>query len=112
ATPPASRATARSRSESGRPRSLAGAGSGPPGGRRGPAALALASGGVAQAAGQVAQELLLGEALHGVPQGGIPGATAVVLVAPGDRVIATHRPTLIRRLIHCGQYVHRRPGIG
>jgi hypothetical protein len=60
------------------------------------------------AADQVRAELRLRVGLGGVAAAGVPGAPAVVVLAPGDRVVDAHRAGagVVGGLVERGQHVH------
>src|SRR6266498_5603167 len=69
---------------------------------RGRAAGAALTGDVAQPGGEVGDVEGLVEALHGVAHGGVPAAPAVVVVAPGDRVVGAHAAAVVGGLVDGG----------
>ncbi len=66
------------------------------------------SGGVADAARQVAEERGFVVGRLGVSPAGVPGASALILVAPRDRVIVAHRARagVVAALVEGGQHPH------
>ena len=59
------------------------------------------------------QEQRLRVALRGVAHGRVPGAAAVVVVPPGDRVVGAHRVRagVVGRLVDRREHVHVRPRV-
>src|SRR5699024_5802154 len=62
---------------------------------------------------QVLPEERIGVRLVGVPSGGVPGTTAVVVLAPGDRVVLAHRVAawVVGVLVEGSQHVHVAPRV-
>ncbi len=70
------------------------------------------AGGGLQAAQQHLQEVRLCEGLVGVAQRGVPGTTAVVVLAPAVGVVGAHRAAAVAGLVHGGQDVDRATRVG
>ncbi len=80
-----------------------------------PAAVAAGQArGVPDAPEQVVEEQRLAVGRRGVPAAGVPGAPAVVLVAPRGRVVGAHRPGtgVVAGLVEGREDVDVAPGVG
>src|SRR6185369_3819711 len=71
----------------------------------------LDAGGEQDSAEQMRLEEGFGIALRSMPSSRVPGAAAIVIVRPGDRMIKTVGPAAVSRLIQGGQNMHGRAGI-